>query len=91
MIRFQTDYEPLTCSIDPISLTGLALGAAGATAASSLLGGSAPTPQAPPQQAPPPQAPIGNRQGQAATPQTSFIGSSAVPQSNFGQKTLLGQ
>lgn len=90
MIRFQTDYEPLTCSVDPITLTGLALAAVGGGAAASLAGGSAPTPEPPPQQAPPQQSPVGVRP-QNRSNQPSFIGSSATPSVDSGQKTLLGQ
>lgn len=92
-------HEPAgLCSIDPISLTGLALAGAGAAAggtAASLIGGSgggaaqpAPTP---PAAAPPPQAtPTGQRQ--APRPQQStFIGAAATPPTQSGQKSLLGQ
>ena len=92
MIRFQTDYEPLTCSVDPITLTGLALAAVGGGAAASLAGGGSapPSPTPPPQQAPPQQSPVGVRP-QNKTNQPSFIGSSATPSTDTGQKTLLGQ
>lgn len=78
--------------VDPITLTGLALGGLAGAAGTSLMGGPKPAaPQAPPEQAAPPQAPIGNRQGGGQTAQPSFIGASAVPQTGGGQKTLLGQ
>jgi len=91
MIRFQTEFELPTCSVDPVTLTGLALAAVGGGVASSLAGGSsAPTPTPPPQQAPPQQAPVGVRP-QNKTNQPSFVGSSATPSTDTGQKTLLGQ
>lgn len=44
MKPFPTDYEPLLCSVDPITLTGLAIagiaGIAGGTIASGMSGGS---------------------------------------------------
>lgn len=94
MIRFQTEFELPTCSIDPVTAVALALGGIAGGAASSMAGGGsgapAPTPAAPPTQAAPQQAPIGQKsQGQSSTP--SFVGASAVPSGQSGQKTLLGQ
>ncbi len=82
------------CSIDPIILTGLALTAVGGGVASTLAGGSsapaAPTAPAPTAGAPPASNPM----GQAKKPppeQQSFIGAAATPNTQSGQKTLLGQ
>lgn len=88
------------CTLDPITLTGLALagiGAAGGAGVAALAssGSSAPAPTAPPapgEAAPPVQQPVGSQKsgGQSSTP--SFIGSSATPsQVGYGQKSLLGQ
>lgn len=89
----------LACSIDPITLTGLALaaGTAGIGAAGALSGGgagTAPTPATPPAPAaaaPAQQSPTGAKAGGTSnTP--SFVGSAAVPsQVGYGQKSLLGQ
>ena len=87
----------LLCSVDPITLTGLALGAlgafGGAAAAGAFSGSSAPAaPQAPapPASVAPPQA-----QPQAKPKpmqQPSFVGAAAAPVAGAsGQKTLLGQ
>lgn len=90
--------DPCLCTIDPITLTGLAIGAlagGGAALASSggggSGGGSAPTAEAPPAQAAPASNPTGNKpRVQSTTP--SFVGSSAAPeQRGFGTNTLLGQ
>ena len=91
------------CMIDPITLTGLALAAAG-TAAGVGLGGAlagntpapaAATPAAPPapsSAAPPVQQPVGSQKSGGAGNTPSFIGSAAIPsQVGYGQKTLLGQ
>ena len=90
------------CSIDPITLTGLALGAlAGGGAAALAGGGSSPaptaapsaTPAAPPTPtaaAPPPSTPM-PKQPNPATSQQSFFGAAATPNQSSGQKTLLGQ
>ncbi len=86
------------CSVDPITLTGLAIGALGglgAGAAAGAVGGggaSAPTPAAPPPPtaaAPPPQAPMAKTKPASGTP--SFIGAAATPPTQSGQKSLLGQ
>jgi len=93
MIRFQTDFDLPTCNIDPVTITGLALGAlagGGAALASGGGGGAPPAPQAPPAQAAPQQNPVGQRQAPRSQ-QPSFVGASAAPDSSFGQKTLLGQ
>lgn len=93
MIRFQTEYEPLTCSIDPITAIGLAIAGLGGAAASGMMGGGStptPTPTAPPAMAAPQQTPTGQRP-QTQSNQPSFVGASAVPSSQSGQKTLLGQ
>ena len=89
------ETDPYICSVDPITLTGLALGAfgalGGAAASGAFSGGSSPgAPQAPPPSAPPQQQP---QQKPAAKPsQPSFIGAAATPApSGSGQKTLLGQ
>ncbi len=85
--------EPrLLCSVDPITLTGLALGigAAGATAAASSGGSSpAPSPTPPPAAPPPAQSPQGKALPKPQ--QQSFIGAAATPPTQSGQKTLLGQ
>lgn len=98
------DFDLPLCSVDPITLTGLAIagiaGIAGGTALSSMAssGGSTtatPSP-APEQPAPQQQAPT-IAPGESARPKPksntpSFIGGSAVPDSrSFGSKTLLGQ
>lgn len=83
------------CSVDPITLTGLALAGlagGGAAAATGALGGSAPTPQVPAPAAPPP--PAQSPQTKTTTPagnQPTFIGAAATPPTQSGQKTLLGQ
>ncbi len=91
------------CSVDPITLTGLAIGALGglgAGAASGAIGGgssgaAAAAPAAPSAApaaapAPPAQAPLGNKN--APKPQQqSFIGAAATPPTQSGQKSLLGQ
>jgi hypothetical protein len=92
MIRFPFDFESPSCYVDPITLTGLALGAlaGGGAALASGGGSSAPTPQAPPAMAAPQQNPIGTKP-QTQSNQPSFIGASAIPSNQSGQKTLLGQ
>lgn len=92
MIRFQTEYEPLTCSVDPVTAVALALGGIAGGAASAMSGGSAPapTPTAPPPMAAPQQSPTGQKP-QSQSNQPSFVGASAVPTGQSGQKTLLGQ
>lgn len=96
MIKFKHEYGPqLLCSVDPITLTGLALAGAATAGVSALAGGSStPAPAtmaAPASPAPPVQSPVGTAQPQRSnTP--SFVGASSVPQqSGYGQKTLLGQ
>jgi hypothetical protein len=86
--------DRLLCSVDPITLTGLALSAAGSLGGAAAAGafsskGSAPTPTIP-QAAPPQQNPT----GKATTPtgnQPTFIGAAATPPVQSGQKSLLGQ
>lgn len=85
------------CSIDPITLTGLALGLAGgiggAAAGGAFSGSSSPaspTPQAPPPQAPPPSAPQGSKKSNMPS-QPSFVGAAPTAPIQSGQKTLLGQ
>lgn len=82
------------CSVDPITLTGLALGGlagVGAGAASGAFkgGGSAPAPTPPPAQAAPPQAPQSKALPQSQQP--TFLGAAATPPTQSGQKSLLGQ
>jgi len=90
------------CSVDPITLTGLAIGAAsslGTAAASGAFsgggGGAAPAaPTAPPAQTPPAAAPATAPAGSRGAPkpqQQTFIGAAATPPTQSGQKTLLGQ
>lgn len=76
------------CSVDPLTLTGLALGGLAGGAASMFGGGgeSAPAPMAPPAQAPPQQKP----QGKQNTQQPTFMGGIPTPPPSTGQKTLLG-
>jgi hypothetical protein len=80
------------CSVDPITLTGLALGglAAGGAAASLAGGGSAPQPTPPPSQPAPQQSPQGTAKS-LKPQQPTFIGAAATPPTQSGQKTLLGQ
>lgn len=91
--------DRLRCSIDPVTLTGLALGAAGGGLASLMGGGGSSAPAAasaapaptPPPAAAPPSAP----QGTKATPKpaqfSTFLGAAAAPPTQSGSKTLLGQ
>ena len=87
------------CSLDPISLTGLALGAlaGGGTALASgaLGGGGAQTPTAPAAPAATLAQPVNQPTGAKPTPKSqapSFLGAAAAPQpTQSGQKTLLGQ
>lgn len=79
------------CTVDPITLTGLALASVGGAAASGAFkgGGSAPAPTPPPAMAAPAQAPQGK-----TTPlpqQPTFLGAAATPPTQSGQKSLLGQ
>ena len=92
MIRFQTEFELPTCSVDPVTAVALALGGIAGGAASSMAGGGSapPTPQAPPAAAAPQQQPVGSRDA-ARSSAPSFVGASAVPSGQSGQKTLLGQ
>lgn len=93
------DQSPHLCSVDPITLTGLALGAlgglGGGLATGALGGGGAPAPAAPtappaPQAAAPPQqAP--QAKGIPRAQQPTFIGAAATPPTQSGQKSLLGQ
>ena len=85
------------CSVDPITLTGLALAGLGGFAASSAFSGSsapaAPTPVTPPAPttaAPPAQNPVGSAKPQQGS-QPSFFGAAATPNQSGGGKTLLGQ
>lgn len=90
------------CSLDPVTLTGLAIGAIAGGVGGALSGGgaggnTAPTTPTPPPDptaaAPPVQQPVGSQKsgsGGGGTP--SFIGSAAAPsQVGYGQKSLLGQ
>lgn len=95
-MKHPLDFELPLCSIDPVTITALAIGGlgaiAGGTAASAMSSGSqAATPTPPPAQAAPQMQPATERpKPKSNTP--SFIGSSAVPDSrSFGSKTLLGQ
>lgn len=88
--------DRFVCSVDPITLTGLALGAfgalGGAAAGGAFSGSSTPAPQAPaaPQEVAPPQATPQAKPKAAQQP--SFIGAAAAPVAGAsGQKTLLGQ
>jgi hypothetical protein len=91
----------LGCTIDPITLTGLALAttglAGGALAAKAFTDSpavQAATPAAPPapsEAAPPIQQPIGSQKSGAQGSTPSFVGSAAVPATGYGQKSLLGQ
>lgn len=84
--------DRLLCSLDPITLTGLALAGAGAGAAAGALSkgsGPAPTPTIP-QAAPPQQTPTGKATPPAGN-QPTFIGAAATPPVQSGQKSLLGQ
>lgn len=92
MIRPDTFTDPCLCSVDPITLTGLALGGLiGGGAAALTGGGSAPEPKAPSAQAAPSQNPTTTRPKPVSTTPT-FVGASATPdQRGFGSNTLLGQ
>ena len=88
------------CSVDPITLTGLAVAAIGgfgaSVAVSALTSSSAPAanpaaPPAPGEAAPPVQQPIGSQKSGAQGSTPSFVGSAAVPATGYGQKSLLGQ
>ena len=88
------------CSLDPISLTGLALGAlagGGTALASGALGGGggAQTPAAPAAPAATMAQPVNQPTGAKPTPKSqapSFLGAAAAPQpTQLGSKTLLGQ
>lgn len=89
-----TDFTSPLCSLDPISLTGLALGGLFGAGASAFSGGGGgggsaptPTPAAPPPAAPAQKTPQPKQQAQ----QSSFIGGVPAPPPSTGQKTLLGQ
>ena len=89
------------CSLDPISLTGLALGAlagGGTALASGALGGGgggAQTPATPAAPAATLAQPVNQPTGAKPTPKSqapSFLGAAAAPQpTQSGSKTLLGQ
>ena len=86
--------DHLLCSIDPITLTGIALaGIAGFAGSKAAGGGSSasptPPPAAPPAAAPPSTSPAGSNQNLKGG-QPSFVGSSAMPTDATGQKTLIG-
>lgn len=87
--------DPRWCTIDPITLTGLALGGLGAIGGSAAAGAFGGAPKPPVASAPPPQAPPQQQpQGTQNTPkpqQSTFIGAAATPPTQSGQKTLLGQ
>lgn len=85
--------DKLLCSVDPITLTGLALAAGGGLAASSALSSGSGAPAAPviPQAAPPQQNPTGTPNQTPAGNQPTFIGAAATPPVQSGQKSLLGQ
>lgn len=96
------DQSPHICFIDPITLSGLALGALAGGVGGSLMGGGAQSPAPGAPQAPPTQAaaapPIQQPQGTKPTPKgqqspSTFIGSAmgASPPVQSGQKSLLGQ
>lgn len=96
--------ERWLCSVDPITLTGLAVsaigGLAGAAAGGAFSGSSpaaptaqttpAPAPAPTPQSAPPASSPMGARSTPRPQQQT-FIGAAATPPTQSGQHTLLGQ
>lgn len=101
MKQHPIDFSPPLCTIDPVTITALAIGGigliAGGAAASAMApssGGSqapTPTPSAPPQ-TPAPQAAPATERPKAKSTTPSFIGGAAVPDSrSFGSKTLLGQ
>jgi hypothetical protein len=82
------------CSVDPITITALALGGAAAFAGSQLASSSSSAPAATP--AAPPATPAPQMQPATARPKPksntpSFIGSAVPENSAFGSKTLLGQ
>ena len=85
------------CSLDPISLTGLALGAlaGGGTALAAGAGGGAQTPATPAAPAATLAQPVNQPTGAKPTPKSqapSFLGAAAAPQpTQSGSKTLLGQ
>jgi hypothetical protein len=92
-MKHLVDWEPLICSVDPITLTGLVLAGGLGAAGASLAGGggsAAPAPAPPPTMAPPQSGPTGTKP-QTQSQQPSFVGASAVPNNSSGQKTLLGQ
>jgi hypothetical protein len=95
MIKFKWEHGPeLLCSVDPVTLTTLALAGGVGAGAASMAGGNTPTaPMSAPATPGPQQNPIGTRGGQSASnQQPSFVGASSLPQqSGYGQKTLLGQ
>ena len=85
------------CSLDPISLTGLALGAlaGGGPALAAGAGGGAQTPATPAAPAATLAQPVNQPTGAKPTPKSqapSFLGAAAAPQpTQSGSKTLLGQ
>lgn len=80
--------DPYLCFIDPLSAA--IGGIIPAIIGGAKSGAPAPTP-APPDAPPPPQAtPTGQRQ-QPRPQQSTFIGASATPPTQSGQKSLLGQ
>jgi hypothetical protein len=92
------NHERFLCSLDPISLTGLALGAlagGGTALASGALGGGS-TPAAPAAPVAPPTTiaqPVQQPTGQSPAPKSqapSFLGAAATPPVQSGSKTLLG-
>lgn len=94
--RASVPAEPfghLLCSVDPVTLTGLALAGSAASAGvglASALSSSSQTPAAPPATPAPEQQPT----GQPNTPkpqQPTFLGALATPQgAQSGTKSLLG-
>ena len=91
------------CSVDPITLSGLALAGAAGGGLASILGGQSQTPAAPtapptqPAAAPPIQQPQGSKP-KPQNQQSSFIGSAgtnvgaaATAPVQSGAKSLLGQ
>lgn len=92
-----SEFTPLRCSMDPVSLL---VGAGGAIASALFGGGGGNAPQAapaapdapPPPQAAPQSSPSGTGRSAPRPQAQTFIGSAATPQdSQSGQHTLLGQ
>jgi hypothetical protein len=98
MIRFPFDEGPqMLCSIDPVTLgtigtlaLGASAGGAAAVAASSG-GGDAAAPATPATPAAPNPASTPAAKPKGKTQNTSFLGSTLVPPSSGGGKSLLGQ